>query len=57
MYGVVTYGYDTYGKLTKIKRGSTEYNLTYNTWNRPLETKVGTTAGTILLTHELRLRA
>ena len=42
--GVVEYTYDTYGKLTKIKRGSTEYNLTYNTWNRPMETKVGTTA-------------
>ena len=57
MYGVVTYGYDTYGKLTSITCGNTVYTLTYDTWNRPLETKVGTTAGTILLTHELRLRA
>ena len=42
--GVVEYTYDTYGKLAKIKRGSTEYKLTYDTWNRPLETMVGTTA-------------
>ena len=41
MYGVVTYGYDTYGKLTSITRGSTVYTLTYNTWNQPHETKVG----------------
>ena len=42
--GAVLYTYDTYGKLIKISRGTTEYNLTYDTWNRPLETKVGTTA-------------
>ena len=42
--GTVEYTYDTYGKLTKIKRGSTEYNLTYNSWNQPISTKVGTTA-------------
>lgn len=42
--GVVEYTYDTYGKLTKIKRGSTEYNLTYNNWNQPISTKIGTVA-------------
>ena len=42
--GTVEYSYDEYGKLTKIKRGSTEYNLTYNDWSQPLSTKVGTTA-------------
>ncbi len=44
MYGVVTYGYDSSGKLDTITRGSTEYNLTYNSWNQPISTKVGTTA-------------
>lgn len=42
--GVVTYGYDTYGKLTSITRGSTVYTLTYNDWNQPHETKVGSVA-------------
>ena len=42
--GVVTYGYDTYGKLETITRGSTTYSLTYDDWNRPVQTKVGTTA-------------
>ena len=42
--GTVEYFYDAYGKLTKIQRGSTEYNLTYNSWNQPVSTKVGTTA-------------
>ncbi len=40
--GVVTYGYDSYGKLETITRGSTIYSLTYDDWNRPEETKVGT---------------
>ena len=44
MYGVVTYGYDSSGKLDTITRGSTEYKLTYDTWNRPVSTKVGSTA-------------
>ena len=42
--GTVSYGYDTFGKLTEVTRGSTVYSLTYDTWNRSLETKVGNTA-------------
>lgn len=42
--GTVAYGYDDYGKLTTITRGSTTYSLTYDAWNRPISTKVGTTA-------------
>jgi len=42
--GTVEYIYDSYGKLTKITRGSTTYSLNYDTWNRPISTKVGTTA-------------
>ena len=42
--GTVSYGYDQYGKLTTVTRGTTIYGLTYDAWNRPLETKVGTTA-------------
>ena len=42
--GVVTYGYDTYGKLETITRGSTIYRLTYDNWNRPISTKVGSVA-------------
>ena len=42
--GVVTYGYDTYGKLETITRGSTTYSLTYDDWNRPISTKVGSVA-------------
>ena len=42
--GTVSYGYDAYGKLTAITRGSTVYGLTYDTWNRSLATKVGNTA-------------
>ncbi len=42
--GTVQYGYDSYGKLVTITRGSTVYSLTYNTWNQPYQTKVGTTA-------------
>ena len=39
--GVVEYGYDPYGKLETITRGSTVYTLTYDDWNQPHETKVG----------------
>lgn len=42
--GTVQYTYDGFGKLTKIARGSTEYNLTYNAWSQSLETKVGSVA-------------
>ncbi len=42
--GTVQYTYDTYGKLTKISRGTTEYKLTYDLWSRPVSTKVGSTA-------------
>jgi RHS repeat-associated protein len=42
--GTVAYGYDDYGKLTTITRGTTEYKLTYDDWSRPVSTKVGTTA-------------
>ena len=42
--GTVNYGYDQYGKLTTVTRGTTIYGLTYDAWNRPLETKVGTVA-------------
>ena len=42
--GTVNYGYDQYGKLITVTRGTTVYGLTYDVWNRPLETKVGTTA-------------
>ena len=42
--GTVSYGYDQYGKLTSITRGSTVYGMTYDDWNRPEETKVGNVA-------------
>ena len=42
--GTVNYGYDQYGKLTSVTRGSTVYGMTYDDWNRPEETKVGATA-------------
>ena len=42
--GTVNYGYDQYGKLTTVTRGTTVYGLTYDAWNRPVSTKVGTTA-------------
>ena len=42
--GTVSYGYDAYGKLTTVTRGTTVYGLTYNGWNQPVATKVGTTA-------------
>ena len=42
--GTVAYGYDTYGKLTDVTRGSTVYGLIYDSWNRVLQTKVGNTA-------------
>ena len=43
--GVVTYGYDTYGKLETITRGNTVYTLVYDSiWNRPVQTKVGSVA-------------
>ena len=56
--GVVTYGYDTYGKLETITRGSTTYNLTYDAWNRPINTKVGNmTLSTNTYDSEFRLSA
>ena len=52
--GVVRYGYDTYGKLESIELGTYDngnnwvlhnrYSLIYDAWNRPVQTKVGTTA-------------
>ena len=40
--GTVTYTYDnTHTKLTGVTRDTTTYGLTYDGWNRPLETKVG----------------
>ena len=42
--GTVAYGYDAYGKLTSVTRGSTVYGLVYDSWNRVKQTKVGSTA-------------
>ena len=42
--GTVSYGYEQYGKLTTITRGTTVYGMTYDGWNRPVSTKVGSTA-------------
>ncbi len=37
----VSYGYDTYGKLTGITRAGTVYSFTYDQWGRVVDTKVG----------------
>ncbi len=37
----VSYGYDTYGKLTDITRAGTVYSFTYDQWGRVVDTKVG----------------
>ena len=42
--GTVSYGYDSYGRLNSITRGSTAYNFTYDEWGRTVSTKVGDTA-------------
>ncbi|MDO4564628.1 MAG: InlB B-repeat-containing protein, partial [Clostridia bacterium] len=39
--GKVEYTYDTYGKLTEISRGRTDYKFTYDAWSRNKTTKVG----------------
>ena len=42
--GTVSYGYDSYGRLNSITRGSTAYNFTYDEWGRTVSTRVGDTA-------------
>ena len=43
--GVVEYGYDTYGKLETITRGTTVYTIEYDsTWKLQTKTKVGSVA-------------
>ena len=42
--GTVNYGYDSYGRLNSITRGSTAYNFTYDEWGRTVSTGVGNTA-------------
>ena len=42
--GTVNYGYDSYGRLNRISRASTDYNFTYDEWGRTVSTKVGNVA-------------